>query len=158
MAWSTVRSANHFPIRSSPGRAHGRRIRDNLREATGAQHAPDISSGGRIEGSLWLLTGENVKIRGSSTISADPVVPGTPEETKGGFANQAQPRGNVISNLVVRIHGVRREPAGPTPSRSPAVPGLPATTDGRIVRCLPHDTASKSPRLKTSDETEPERH
>lgn len=44
------------------------------------RHAPQLDSG-RIEGALWQLTGEDVLLDGTDTITSDLLVPGTPEVT-----------------------------------------------------------------------------
>src|SRR5688572_2456242 len=41
------------------------------------RHAPSINSG-RIEGSLWQLTGEDVTLNGGAQVTGDMFVPGTP--------------------------------------------------------------------------------
>ena len=95
-------------------------------------HAPDIDSG-RVEGSLWLLSGENVKIGGSSIIAGDLLVPGTPEVKKSGNASfvgivqgtgSPQPTGYEVSlsghttlrNIVTRTDPVELRPVAPPPS------------------------------------------
>jgi len=44
------------------------------------RHAPRLNSG-RVEGTLWQLTGENVLLDGTDTITTDLLVPGTPTVT-----------------------------------------------------------------------------
>ncbi|HJX28489.1 MAG TPA: RHS repeat-associated core domain-containing protein [Thermoanaerobaculia bacterium] len=44
------------------------------------RHVPQLDSG-RIEGALWQLTGEDVLLDGTDTITSDLLVPGTPEVT-----------------------------------------------------------------------------
>jgi RHS repeat-associated protein len=41
------------------------------------RHAPSLDSG-RVEGTLWQLTGENLELNGTDTITSDLLVPGTP--------------------------------------------------------------------------------
>jgi RHS repeat-associated protein len=44
------------------------------------RHAPQLNSG-RVEGTLWQLTGEDTLFDGKDTITSDLLVPGTPEVT-----------------------------------------------------------------------------
>jgi RHS repeat-associated protein len=44
------------------------------------RHAPQLNSG-RVEGTLWQLTGENTLLDGTDTITSDLLVPGTPALT-----------------------------------------------------------------------------
>jgi RHS repeat-associated protein len=44
------------------------------------RHAPHLNSG-RVEGTLWQLTGENLELNGTDTITSDLLVPGTPTIT-----------------------------------------------------------------------------
>ena len=41
------------------------------------RHAPNLNSGGRVEGSIRVLSGENINVNGA-TITSDLFVPGTP--------------------------------------------------------------------------------
>ena len=50
------------------------------------QHAPEINSG-RIEGSLWQLTDEDLVLDGTDVITSDLLVPGTPTVSAAGSAN-----------------------------------------------------------------------
>ena len=47
------------------------------------RHAPSIN-GGKVEGSVRLLTGENVMLQGTAVITSDLIVPGTPIVQKNG--------------------------------------------------------------------------
>ncbi|HEY4425929.1 MAG TPA: fibro-slime domain-containing protein, partial [Pyrinomonadaceae bacterium] len=51
-----------------------KQIFDNLAVV---RHAPEIDSG-RVEGALWQLLGENIFLSGTSVITSDLLVPGTP--------------------------------------------------------------------------------
>jgi RHS repeat-associated protein len=50
------------------------------------RHAPQLNSG-RVEGTLWQLTGEDTLLDGTDTITSDLLVPGTPEVTAAASAS-----------------------------------------------------------------------
>jgi fibro-slime domain-containing protein/RHS repeat-associated protein len=104
------------------------------------RHAPEINSG-RVEGALWQLLGENIFMSGTSVVTSDLLVPGTPTvNITGGnptFAGviegseSTQPAGyelNLSGNASLRHLITRTDPMTLT---AVAVPPAPAGT--RIV-------------------------
>jgi fibro-slime domain-containing protein/RHS repeat-associated protein len=104
------------------------------------RHAPVIDSG-RVEGALWQLLGENIFMSGTSVITSDLLVPGTPTVNISGgnptFAGviegseSTQPAGyelNLSGNASLRHLITRTDPMTLT-----AVPLPPAPAGTRIV-------------------------
>ncbi|HEX9919170.1 MAG TPA: hypothetical protein VGA87_08385, partial [Pyrinomonadaceae bacterium] len=85
------------------------------------RHAPQLDSG-RVEGTLWQLTGENLELNGTDTITSDLLVPGTPTVTAAATASYggtvegtegAQPSGytlNITGRARVRHVVTRTDP------------------------------------------------
>ena len=101
-------------------------------------HAPTVTGG--VDGSVQVLTGENITIGGSGYISGDLLVPGTPTVTVSGTATyggtidgtgSTSPTGYVVAlnNNALLRHVVRRT----DPIAIPTVSAPPAPTGTRTV-------------------------
>jgi fibro-slime domain-containing protein/RHS repeat-associated protein len=99
------------------------------------RHAPQLSGGGRVEGALWQLLGENVSLNGNSVITSDLLVPGAPTVSVsannpnfGGVitgTESPQPTGYTFSlsgNASVRHLITRTNPLQLTPVPAPPAP------------------------------------
>jgi hypothetical protein len=74
-------------------------VSDTLTIATTVvvRHAPKINAG--VDGSVWVLAGENISLQGTAWISGDLLVPGTPSISRTGAATLAGTRDGEGSTL-----------------------------------------------------------
>ncbi len=80
------------------------------------RHAPTLNSG-RVEGSLWQLTAENVLLNGTDTITSDLLVPGTPTVTANAPASYGGTVEGTEGASPVRLHGDHRRQREPASRR-----------------------------------------